>query len=83
MFKRKFNQFIEKWCGSMSAHLLDTDDNEGEKLRNFHEDNYLSKKFVKKKIRNQLNMLSSVFDPEASSELLILEENLGLVNYTE
>lgn len=28
------NKFITKWCGNMSAHLLDSDENDGEELRN-------------------------------------------------
>jgi hypothetical protein len=27
------NSFIEKWCGDNAAHLLDTDDNDGQTLR--------------------------------------------------
>ena len=29
----KFNNFIEKWCGNYSAHLLDNDENDGEEFR--------------------------------------------------
>ena len=28
-----FNQFVEKWCGNNKGHLLDTDENDGEKFR--------------------------------------------------
>lgn len=30
---RSFNIFIEKWCGNNYPHLIDTDDNDGEKFR--------------------------------------------------
>lgn len=30
----EFNKFIKKWCGSNYPHLIDTDDNDGEKFRN-------------------------------------------------
>lgn len=29
------NNFIKKWCGENASHLLDTDDNDGQKLRCF------------------------------------------------
>jgi len=29
-----FNKFIDKWCGNMKGHLLDSDDNDGEFFRN-------------------------------------------------
>ena len=29
----EFNQFIEKWTGSSFAHLIDTDENDGERFR--------------------------------------------------
>ena len=29
----KANHFIDKWCGNYSPHLLDTDENDGQKLR--------------------------------------------------
>jgi predicted metal-binding protein len=36
--EKDFNIFIEKWCGTNYAHLIDTDENDGEifreKLRN-------------------------------------------------
>ena len=28
-----FNSFIEKWCGNSFAHLIDSDDNDGERFR--------------------------------------------------
>jgi hypothetical protein len=28
-----FNKFIKKWCGNMYAHLIDTDENDGEGFR--------------------------------------------------
>lgn len=28
-----FNCFIEKWCGSNFPHLIDTDENDGQKFR--------------------------------------------------
>jgi hypothetical protein len=28
-----FNKFIKKWCGGMYAHLVDTDENDGEGFR--------------------------------------------------
>lgn len=30
---KEFNDFIRKWCGENSAHLLDSDDNDGQKFR--------------------------------------------------
>jgi len=32
------NAFIEKWAGDHAAHLLDNDDNDGERLRQAIED---------------------------------------------
>ena len=32
-WEEKVNLFIEKWCGDNAPHLLDTDDNDGERLR--------------------------------------------------
>lgn len=29
----EFDKFISKWCGNLSAHLLDSDDNDGEEFR--------------------------------------------------
>ena len=29
----EFNVFIKKWCGENASHLLDSDDNDGEKFR--------------------------------------------------
>ena len=29
----EFDKFISKWCGGLSAHLLDNDDNDGEEFR--------------------------------------------------
>ena len=29
----KFNNFIQKWCGSSYPHLIDTDENDGEEFR--------------------------------------------------
>jgi len=28
-----FNEFIMKWCGNNRGHLIDSDDNDGEKFR--------------------------------------------------
>ena len=36
-FESEFNKFIMKWCGSNSAHLLDTDENDGERIRQLHD----------------------------------------------
>jgi hypothetical protein len=30
---KAFNKFIEKWCGSNFAHLIDNDENDGEFMR--------------------------------------------------
>ena len=30
-----FNRFIEKWCGENYPHLIDTDDNDGQFVRDF------------------------------------------------
>jgi uncharacterized protein YllA (UPF0747 family) len=30
---KAFNKFIEKWCGSHFPHLIDTDENDGEYMR--------------------------------------------------
>lgn len=30
---KQFNQFIQKWCGENAAHLLDNDENDGERMR--------------------------------------------------
>ena len=41
-FEERFNKFIEKWCNS-SAHLLDSDENDGEEIRDLIKENYLDK----------------------------------------
>jgi len=30
---KEFNKFIEKWCGSNFPHLIDSDENDGERFR--------------------------------------------------
>ena len=32
-WEESVNSFIKKWCGDNAPHLLDTDENDGEKLR--------------------------------------------------
>ena len=32
-FEDKFDKFIEKWCGNMFPHLVDSDGNDGEEFR--------------------------------------------------
>jgi soluble cytochrome b562 len=29
----RFNKFIKDWCGKMSGHLLDSDENDGQRFR--------------------------------------------------
>ena len=41
-FESEFNKFIMKWCGSNSAHLLDTDENDGERIRQLHDKSLLN-----------------------------------------
>ena len=31
--QKKFNRFIEKWCGVNFPHLIDSDENDGEEFR--------------------------------------------------
>ncbi len=31
--EERVNSFIKKWCGENAAHLLDSDENDGQKLR--------------------------------------------------
>jgi hypothetical protein len=45
-FNEQFEIFIKKWCGNSSAHLLDTDENDGQELREFVEDNYIEREKV-------------------------------------
>lgn len=33
-WEKQVNEFIKKWCGDNAAHLLDTDENDGQRLRN-------------------------------------------------
>jgi hypothetical protein len=42
-----FDNFIKKWCGGMKAHLLDSDDNDGEYFRDRLRNETLPKNFVK------------------------------------
>lgn len=42
-FESKFEEFIKKWCDKWYPHLIDNDENDGEKLRQFVRDNFISK----------------------------------------
>jgi hypothetical protein len=35
----EFNKFIKEWCGSMYAHLIDSDENDGERFRQLIQSN--------------------------------------------
>lgn len=42
------NPFIEKWLPDSYSHLVDTDENDGQRLRNKIRDNFVSKEKIKK-----------------------------------
>ena len=50
-FEEQLDIFIKKWCGNMYAHLSDTDENDGEELREFVRNNYLDKQKVRETIK--------------------------------
>lgn len=41
-FEEEFNKFIKKWCGNSFAHLIDNDENDGERLREFVRNNMIN-----------------------------------------
>ena len=45
-FEDKFNMFIKVWCFKNYPHLIDTDENDGENLREFVRLNYIRKQKV-------------------------------------
>ena len=67
-FEEEFNKFIEKWCGSSTSQLLDSDENDGERLRIYVDDNNTSKKKIKETIEKILDPVSGMH----------LEKELGL-----
>ena len=70
-FEEEFNKFIGKWC-LYSAHLLDSDENDGERLRIYVDDNYTSNERVGEAIKNYVDNGGS---PSFAKEIL---KELGL-----
>ena len=73
-FERRFNAFIMKWCGDSKHHLLDTDENDGEELRHYVEDNYTQNEKLKKAIELTTHPTGT------NSKVCIVEELLKELN---
>lgn len=75
-FDEEFQEFINKWCGSSSAHLSDTDENDGQSLRDFVARNYILKQKVREAIENA--DIRADTDLEREAVKLKLLKELGL-----
>ena len=60
-FEEEFEKFIKKWCGSMHPHLIDTDQNDGQRLRDFVDNNYSANQ----KIKDVIKMLAKEEETES------------------
>ncbi len=69
--EKEFNIFIKKWCGNDYPHLIDSDENDGERFREKLR-NLISKQKVKAILINRVN-------PKVEPWRSLLEE-LGLCN---
>lgn len=49
-FEEEFDKFLREWCGNDYAHLSDSDENDGQKLRDYVEDNYFNKQKMREAI---------------------------------
>lgn len=67
-FDEEFNKFIKKCYGNSYVHLVNDDENDGKKLRQFVEDNYIHKQ----KVREAIDILSD------NSYKDIVKNELGL-----
>jgi hypothetical protein len=49
-FEEEFDKFLQVWCDNNYAHLCDTDENDGQKLREYVDKNYVLKSKVREAI---------------------------------
>ena len=79
----KFNNFIQKWCGSSYPHLIDTDENDGEEfrddLRSIISKGYISKE-EHEKILKETNAIARewnrTYHEEHRERLKLINESL-------
>jgi len=81
-FEEQFNEFIKKWCGSNYPHLIDTDENDGQRLRDYFEEHCLDNQKVKEAIHGSVLSMSKFREGEIKEALQeyidILYERLNL-----
>ena len=64
------DEFIEEWCGSMSAHLLDSDENDGERLRDNIKELYAEFiRLLKEELQEQLCLDCATFVDDRLNKL--------------
>ena len=57
----EFNKFIKKWCGNSYPHLIDTDENDGERFRSLlREALQKERERIIKEIKEEFNGLDNV-----------------------
>jgi hypothetical protein len=81
-FEEEFDKFSKKWCGCYYAHLADTDENDGQELREYVEDNYISKQKVreaKQKIKDRITMASCKDNLSKEDMLIELQDDIDSI----
>ena len=72
--EKAFDKFIEKWCGSWYHHLIDTDENDGQFIRDKIQ-NHIDKQRVKKAIKRAMKYPNDV---HPSSVCISILKDLGI-----
>jgi len=68
-FEEQFDSFLRKWCSNYYPHLCDTDENDGQALRDFVEENYIEKQ----KVRETINVVTKKWT-DSDEEVRVLRE---------
>ena len=58
------NPFLKKWCGNMYGHLVDTDENDGQKLREDIDD------LIKEACKEQREICAGIYDRATTDAVL-------------
>ena len=69
--EEEFNSFIKKWCGDSYPHLIDSDQNDGERFREL-----LREQISEESLKNIINKLKYECDVGYCIDLEDLEKEL-------